>query len=156
MRRNTQHAHTCAHARAHTDTQIEIEKHAEVSLTPLDISCRTQHRVSWRWVSRAERIKVILCIICSFETLGSEFLKTGRKENWICHFYLLKTRNNFESTRQEVERLMQRMKSANQDYRPPSQWTMEGYLYVQEKRESQKHNLMSLWLTFCFHETRLG
>ncbi|XP_041586515.1 rho GTPase-activating protein 42 isoform X3 [Vulpes lagopus] len=44
------------------------------------------------------------------------------------------TRNNFESTRQEVERLMQRMKSANQDYRPPSQWTMEGYLYVQEKR----------------------
>lgn len=30
---------------------------------------------------------------------------------------------------------MQRMKSANQDYRPPSQWTMEGYLYVQEKRE---------------------
>lgn len=33
---------------------------------------------------------------------------------------------------------MQRMKSANQDYRPPSQWTMEGYLYVQEKREYNK------------------
>ncbi|XP_028904182.1 rho GTPase-activating protein 42 isoform X2 [Ornithorhynchus anatinus] len=49
-------------------------------------------------------------------------------------FNLQNTRNNFESTRQEVERLMQRMKSANQDYRPPSQWTMEGYLYVQEKR----------------------
>ncbi|NXF46112.1 RHG42 protein, partial [Oceanites oceanicus] len=50
-------------------------------------------------------------------------------------FNLQNTRNNFESTRQEVERLMQRMKSASQDYRPPSQWTMEGYLYVQEKRE---------------------
>uniref|UniRef100_A0A2K6GAR8 Rho GTPase activating protein 42 n=1 Tax=Propithecus coquereli TaxID=379532 RepID=A0A2K6GAR8_PROCO len=50
-------------------------------------------------------------------------------------FNLQNTRNNFESTRQEVERLMQRMKSANQDYRPPSQWTMEGYLYVQEKRD---------------------
>uniref|UniRef100_A0A674K6R5 Rho GTPase-activating protein 42 n=1 Tax=Terrapene triunguis TaxID=2587831 RepID=A0A674K6R5_9SAUR len=49
-------------------------------------------------------------------------------------FNLQNTRNNFESTRQEVERLMQRMKSANQDYQPPSQWTMEGYLYVQEKR----------------------
>nr|XP_058145208.1 rho GTPase-activating protein 42 isoform X2 [Dasypus novemcinctus] len=49
-------------------------------------------------------------------------------------FNLQNTRNNFESTRQEVERLMQRMKSANQDYRPPSQWTMEGYLYVQERR----------------------
>ncbi|XP_018103256.1 rho GTPase-activating protein 42 isoform X2 [Xenopus laevis] len=49
-------------------------------------------------------------------------------------FNLQNTRNNFESTRQEMERLMQRMKSADQDYRPPSQWTMEGYLYVQEKR----------------------
>ena len=62
----------------------------------------------------------------------------------------LKTRNNFESTRQEVERLMQRMKSANQDYRPPSQWTMEGYLYVQEKRESQRCNLMSLIINILF------
>uniref|UniRef100_H3ASZ9 Rho GTPase-activating protein 42 n=1 Tax=Latimeria chalumnae TaxID=7897 RepID=H3ASZ9_LATCH len=49
-------------------------------------------------------------------------------------FNLQNARNNFESTRQEVERLMQRMKSADQDYKPPSQWTMEGYLYVQEKR----------------------
>ncbi|XP_068121982.1 rho GTPase-activating protein 42-like [Hyperolius riggenbachi] len=49
-------------------------------------------------------------------------------------FNLQNTRNNFESTRQEMDRLMQRMKSADQDYRPSSQWTMEGYLYVQEKR----------------------
>ncbi|XP_043927876.1 rho GTPase-activating protein 42 [Protopterus annectens] len=49
-------------------------------------------------------------------------------------FNLQNTRNNFESTRQEVERLMQRMKSVDQEFRPPSQWTMEGYLYVQEKR----------------------
>ncbi|KAG8584633.1 hypothetical protein GDO81_004698 [Engystomops pustulosus] len=49
-------------------------------------------------------------------------------------FNLQNTRNNFESTRQEMDRLMQRMKSADQEYRPPSQWTMEGYLYVQEKR----------------------
>lgn len=47
---------------------------------------------------------------------------------------------------------MQRMKSANQDYRPPSQWTMEGYLYVQEKRESQRHNLMSLMINILFRE----
>lgn len=78
MGRNIQHARM--HAHAHTHTQIEIEKHAEVSLKPFNISHRTQHRVSWRWVSSAERIEVILCIICSFETLGSEFLKTGRKE----------------------------------------------------------------------------
>ncbi|XP_073469154.1 rho GTPase-activating protein 42 isoform X2 [Aquarana catesbeiana] len=49
-------------------------------------------------------------------------------------FNLQNTRNNFESTRQEMDRLLQRMKAADQDYRAPSQRTMEGYLYVQEKR----------------------
>lgn len=46
------------------------------------------------------------------------------------------TRNNFVSTKQEVEKLMKRIRSADQDYKPPGQWTMEGFLYVQEKRES--------------------
>lgn len=40
------------------------------------------------------------------------------------------------STKQEVEKLMKRIRSADQDYKPPGQWTMEGFLYVQEKRES--------------------
>lgn len=49
---------------------------------------------------------------------------------------------------------MQRMKSANQDYRPPSQWTMEGYLYVQEKRKYKEGLCCCLpqWLSggkFC-------
>ncbi|CAJ1065003.1 rho GTPase-activating protein 42 isoform X4 [Xyrichtys novacula] len=29
---------------------------------------------------------------------------------------------------------MKRIRSADQDYKPPGQWTMEGFLYVQEKR----------------------
>ena len=49
---------------------------------------------------------------------------------------------------------MQRMKSANQDYRPPSQWTMEGYLYVQEKRELQRRRLMSLKISILFSMRR--
>lgn len=49
---------------------------------------------------------------------------------------LAQTRNNFVSTKQEVEKLMKRIRSADQDYKPPGQWTMEGFLYVQEKRES--------------------
>lgn len=40
------------------------------------------------------------------------------------------------STKQEVEKLMKRIRSADQDYKPPGQWTMEGFLYIQEKRES--------------------
>uniref|UniRef100_A0A8C8A1N2 Rho GTPase-activating protein 42 n=1 Tax=Oryzias sinensis TaxID=183150 RepID=A0A8C8A1N2_9TELE len=49
-------------------------------------------------------------------------------------FNLQNTRNNFVSTKQEVEKLMERIRSADQDYKPPGQWTMEGFLYVQEKR----------------------
>uniref|UniRef100_A0A672ML22 Rho GTPase activating protein 42 n=1 Tax=Sinocyclocheilus grahami TaxID=75366 RepID=A0A672ML22_SINGR len=49
-------------------------------------------------------------------------------------FNLQNTRNNFLSTKQEVEKLMNRVRSADQDQKPPGQWTMESYLYVQEKR----------------------
>ncbi|XP_038138779.1 rho GTPase-activating protein 42 isoform X2 [Cyprinodon tularosa] len=49
-------------------------------------------------------------------------------------FNLQNTRNNFVSTKQEVEKLMNRIRTADQDYKPPGQWTMEGFLYVQEKR----------------------
>ena len=53
---------------------------------------------------------------------------------WV--FFPAQTRNNFVSTKQEVEKLMKRIRSADQDYNPLGQWTMEGFLYVQEKRES--------------------
>lgn len=43
------------------------------------------------------------------------------------------------STKQEVEKLMKRIRSADQDYKPPGEWTMEGFLYVQEKRELAAH-----------------
>ncbi|KAJ8280268.1 hypothetical protein GJAV_G00052500 [Gymnothorax javanicus] len=49
-------------------------------------------------------------------------------------FNLQNTRNNFESTKQEVEKLMKRIRSVDQGYIPPGKWTMEGFLYVQEKR----------------------
>ncbi|XP_035240912.1 rho GTPase-activating protein 42-like isoform X2 [Anguilla anguilla] len=49
-------------------------------------------------------------------------------------FNLQNTRNNFESTKQEVENLMKRIRSVDQDYIPPGKWAMEGFLYVQEKR----------------------
>uniref|UniRef100_W5KEC0 Rho GTPase-activating protein 42 n=1 Tax=Astyanax mexicanus TaxID=7994 RepID=W5KEC0_ASTMX len=49
-------------------------------------------------------------------------------------FNLQNTRNNFLSTKQEVEKLMKRVRSADQDQKPPGRFTMEGYLYVQEKR----------------------
>ncbi|XP_061916947.1 rho GTPase-activating protein 42 isoform X3 [Entelurus aequoreus] len=61
---------------------------------------------------------------------------------------LQNTRNNFVSTKQEVEKLMRRIRCADQDYRAPGQWTMEGFLYVQEKRP-----LGSTWSRhYCMYE----
>ncbi|KAK7818201.1 hypothetical protein U0070_009589 [Myodes glareolus] len=44
------------------------------------------------------------------------------------------TRNRFEGTRSEVELLMKKMKENPLEHKTISPYTMEGYLYVQEKR----------------------
>ncbi|CAL1573488.1 unnamed protein product [Knipowitschia caucasica] len=63
-------------------------------------------------------------------------------------FNLQNARNNFESTRAEVERLMKRIRSAEEDFKAPSPYTMEGYLYLQEKRP-----LGSVWTRYyCTYE----
>ncbi|KAG7217269.1 hypothetical protein INR49_027813 [Caranx melampygus] len=63
-------------------------------------------------------------------------------------FNLQNARNNFESTRAEVERLMKRIRSAEEDFKAPSCFTMEGYLYIQEKR-----HLGSVWTRYyCTYE----
>ncbi|KAF6725752.1 Rho GTPase-activating protein 42 [Oryzias melastigma] len=63
-------------------------------------------------------------------------------------FNLQNARNNFESTRAEVERLMKRIRSAEEDFKPPSSYTMEGHLYIQEKRA-----LGSVWTRYyCTYE----
>uniref|UniRef100_A0A8C5HBS6 Rho GTPase-activating protein 26 n=1 Tax=Gouania willdenowi TaxID=441366 RepID=A0A8C5HBS6_GOUWI len=49
------------------------------------------------------------------------------------------TRNRFESTRSEVECLMRKMKENPHEHKSVSQHTMEGYLYVQEKRTWVKY-----------------
>ncbi|XP_041864346.1 rho GTPase-activating protein 42 isoform X2 [Melanotaenia boesemani] len=63
-------------------------------------------------------------------------------------FNLQNARNNFESTRVEVERLMKRIRSAEEDFKAPGCYTMEGYLYIQEKRP-----LGSIWTRYyCTYE----
>ncbi|XP_042287219.1 rho GTPase-activating protein 42 [Thunnus maccoyii] len=63
-------------------------------------------------------------------------------------FNLQNARNNFESTRVEVERLMKRIRSAEEDFKAPGCFTMEGYLYIQEKRP-----LGSVWTRYyCTYE----
>ncbi|XP_076024549.1 rho GTPase-activating protein 26-like [Genypterus blacodes] len=53
------------------------------------------------------------------------------------------TRNRFESTRSEVESLMRKMKENPHEHKSVSQHTMEGYLYIQEKR-----SFVSTWVKY--------
>ncbi|XP_044911717.1 rho GTPase-activating protein 10 isoform X4 [Felis catus] len=46
----------------------------------------------------------------------------------------VKTRNRFEGTRSEVEELMNKIRQNPKDHKRASQFTAEGYLYIQEKR----------------------
>uniref|UniRef100_H2SU89 Rho GTPase-activating protein 26 n=1 Tax=Takifugu rubripes TaxID=31033 RepID=H2SU89_TAKRU len=53
------------------------------------------------------------------------------------------TRNRFESTRSEVESLMRKMKENPHEHKSVSHHTMEGYLFVQEKR-----SFVSTWVKY--------
>ncbi|RVE64096.1 hypothetical protein OJAV_G00142810 [Oryzias javanicus] len=53
------------------------------------------------------------------------------------------TRNRFESTRSEVESLMRKMKENPHEHKSISQHTMEGYLFVLEKR-----SFVSTWVKY--------
>ncbi|XP_052668645.1 rho GTPase-activating protein 42 [Harpia harpyja] len=115
------------------DTQIDRE-HQNFYEASLEYVFKIQEVQEKKKFEFVEPLLAFLQGLFTFYHEGYELAQEFGPYKQQLQFNLQNTRNNFESTRQEVERLMQRMKSANQDYRPPSQWTMEGYLYVQEKR----------------------
>nr|XP_045364999.1 rho GTPase-activating protein 42 isoform X2 [Camelus bactrianus] len=115
------------------DTQIDRE-HQNFYEASLEYVFKIQEVQEKKKFEFVEPLLSFLQGLFTFYHEGYELAQEFAPYKQQLQYNLQNTRNNFESTRQEVERLMQRMKSANQDYRPPSQWTMEGYLYVQEKR----------------------
>uniref|UniRef100_A0A452J7N7 Rho GTPase-activating protein 42 n=1 Tax=Gopherus agassizii TaxID=38772 RepID=A0A452J7N7_9SAUR len=118
---------------AKADTQIDRE-HQNFYEASLEYVFKIQEVQEKKKFEFVEPLLAFLQGLFTFYHEGYELAQEFTPYKQQLQFNLQNTRNNFESTRQEVERLMQRMKSANQDYQPPSQWTMEGYLYVQEKR----------------------
>ncbi|XP_039342574.1 rho GTPase-activating protein 42 isoform X1 [Mauremys reevesii] len=115
------------------DTQIDRE-HQNFYEASLEYVFKIQEVQEKKKFEFVEPLLAFLQGLFTFYHEGYELAQEFTPYKQQLQFNLQNTRNNFESTRQEVERLMQRMKSASQDYQPPSQWTMEGYLYVQEKR----------------------
>ncbi|NWI20337.1 RHG42 protein, partial [Crypturellus soui] len=145
------------------DTQIDRE-HQNFYEASLEYVFKIQEVQEKKKFEFVEPLLAFLQGLFTFYHEGYELAQEFAPYKQQLQFNLQNTRNNFESTRQEVERLMQRMKAASQDYRPPSQWTMEGYLYVQEKRPLGftwvKHYCTyekgTKTFTMCITETKSG
>uniref|UniRef100_A0A3B1K3E5 Rho GTPase-activating protein 42 n=1 Tax=Astyanax mexicanus TaxID=7994 RepID=A0A3B1K3E5_ASTMX len=115
------------------DTQINKERQVfcDASLEYVFKIQEVQERKKFEFV---EPLLAFLQGLFTFYHEGYELAHEFEPYKQQLQFNLQNTRNNFESTRQEVENLMKRIKSAEQDFKAPGQWTMEGFLYVQEKR----------------------
>uniref|UniRef100_A0A3Q3QIQ2 Rho GTPase-activating protein 42 n=1 Tax=Monopterus albus TaxID=43700 RepID=A0A3Q3QIQ2_MONAL len=118
---------------AKADTQIDKERQLfyDASLEYVFKIQEVQEKKKFEFV---EPLLAFLQGLFTFYHEGYELAHEFEPYKQQLQFNLQNTRNNFESTKQEVEKLMKRIRSADQDYRPPGQWTMEGFLYAQEKR----------------------
>ncbi|XP_058490924.1 rho GTPase-activating protein 42 isoform X8 [Solea solea] len=115
------------------DTQIDKERQLfyDASLEYVFKIQEVQEKKKFEFV---EPLVAFLQGLFTFYHEGYELAHEFEPYKQQLQFNLQNTRNNFVSTKQEVEKLMERIRSADQDYKPPGQWTMEGFLYVQEKR----------------------
>uniref|UniRef100_A0A3Q0T1F5 Rho GTPase-activating protein 42 n=1 Tax=Amphilophus citrinellus TaxID=61819 RepID=A0A3Q0T1F5_AMPCI len=118
---------------AKADTQIDKERQLfyDASLEYVFKIQEVQEKKKFEFV---EPLLAFLQGLFTFYHEGYELAHEFEPYKQQLQFNLQNTRNNFMSTKQEVEKLMKRIRSADQDYKPPGQWTMEGFLYVQEKR----------------------
>uniref|UniRef100_A0A3Q1JHN2 Rho GTPase-activating protein 42 n=1 Tax=Anabas testudineus TaxID=64144 RepID=A0A3Q1JHN2_ANATE len=118
---------------AKADTQIDKERQLfyDASLEYVFKIQEVQEKKKFEFV---EPLLAFLQGLFTFYHEGYELAHELEPYKQQLQFNLQNTRNNFVSTKQEVEKLMKRIRSADQDYKPPGQWTMEGFLYIQEKR----------------------
>ncbi|XP_024063329.2 rho GTPase-activating protein 10 isoform X2 [Terrapene carolina triunguis] len=65
---------------------------------------------------------------------GYELAKDFNHYKMALQINIQNTRNRFEGTRSEVEELMNKIRRNPQEHKRANQFTIEGYLYVQEKR----------------------
>ncbi|XP_061537753.1 rho GTPase-activating protein 42 isoform X5 [Phycodurus eques] len=115
------------------DTQIDKERQLfyDASLEYVFKIQEVQEKKKFEFV---EPLLAFLQGLFTFYHEGYELAHEFEPYKQQLQFNLQNTRNNFVSTKQEVEKLMKRIRSADQDYKAPGPWSMEGFLYAQEKR----------------------
>ncbi|XP_005302907.1 rho GTPase-activating protein 26 isoform X2 [Chrysemys picta bellii] len=115
------------------DSQVDLVRQHfyEVSLEYVFKVQEVQERKMFEFV---EPLLAFLQGLFTFYHHGYELAKDFSDFKTELTISIQNTRNRFEGTRSEVESLMRKMKENPDEHRNMSPFTMEGYLYVQEKR----------------------
>ncbi|XP_051056975.1 rho GTPase-activating protein 26 isoform X2 [Phodopus roborovskii] len=115
------------------DSQVDLVRQHfyEVSLEYVFKVQEVQERKMFEFV---EPILAFLQGLFTFYHHGYELAKDFGDFKTQLTISIQNTRNRFEGTRSEVESLMKKMKENPLEHKTISPYTMEGYLYVQEKR----------------------
>ncbi|XP_027626215.1 rho GTPase-activating protein 26 [Tupaia chinensis] len=115
------------------DTQVDLVRQHfyEVSLEYVFKVQEVQERKMFEFV---EPLLAFLQGLFTFYHHGYELAKDFGDFKTQLTISIQNTRNRFEGTRSEVESLMKKMKENPLEHKTISPYTMEGYLYVQEKR----------------------
>ncbi|KAG8507012.1 Rho GTPase-activating protein 26 [Galemys pyrenaicus] len=93
----------------------------------VDLVRQRFYEVSLEYVFKVQEVQERKMFEFVEPVISEELIFLGGGETYM-------TRNRFEGTRSEVESLMKKMKENPLEHKTISPYTMEGYLYVQEKR----------------------
>uniref|UniRef100_A0A7N4Q0J9 Rho GTPase-activating protein 26 n=1 Tax=Sarcophilus harrisii TaxID=9305 RepID=A0A7N4Q0J9_SARHA len=115
------------------DNQVDLVRQHfyEVSLEYVFKVQEVQERKMFEFV---EPLLAFLQGLFTFYHHGYELAKDFSDFKTQLTISIQNTRNRFEGTRSEVESLMKKMKENPHEHKTISPYTMEGYLYIQEKR----------------------
>ncbi|XP_061408361.1 rho GTPase-activating protein 10 isoform X2 [Lethenteron reissneri] len=118
---------------AEHDKYVEQERSqfCETSLQYISTVQAVQERKMFEFI---EPLLAFTHGLCTAYHQGYEYAKDFNLYKIQLQMSIQRTRDRFESTRSEVERLKQKVRESPEEHKRSSDYTVEGYLYVLEKR----------------------
>ncbi|XP_074849306.1 rho GTPase-activating protein 10 isoform X3 [Carettochelys insculpta] len=115
------------------DYQVEQNRKHFYELS-LEYVCKLQEIQERKTFECVEPVLSFFQGMFTFYHQGYELAKDFNHYKTALQINIQNTRNRFEGTRSEVEELMNKIRRNPQEHKRANQFTIEGYLYVQEKR----------------------
>ncbi|XP_075716485.1 rho GTPase-activating protein 10 isoform X2 [Rhinoderma darwinii] len=115
------------------DVQVEQNRQNFYELS-LEYVCKLQEIQERKKFEFVEPMLAFFQGIFTFYHQGYELAKDFNHYKLELQINIQNTRNRFDGTRSEVEDLMRKIRKNPQEHKRASPFTMEGYLYIQEKR----------------------